>query len=379
MGDRKVLTQAGCQTRQDRLQALLERRELDAAIFFDANEIFYLTGFLIPDFLAQPAALYVEADGTSMLVCASSEGEALVDERLTYEPHLLYTRNQNIVRQIAALLERRLAGRSMRRIGWRVEALPRAIGNAIDATISPDEWVEIDDDVADMERAKDPDEIELIRTSIACNLAAYGGAELEIAPRVSELAVLQAGQRSAILRAGEQVFHSGDYRAGEFGGFARPVPIHEGDLYIIDAWTEYRSYWSDMARTFAVTTATPLQREVYDHLANILRDVGGQLKPGVHGTDIWKWVDGRIREHPMFREIGLIHHAGHGVGLRAHEGPDLNRDRGEELRPGDVVSVEPGAYAPELRPGFRLENMFLITESGCELLSEYPLSLDRQV
>jgi Xaa-Pro aminopeptidase len=49
------------------------------------------------------------------------------------------------------------------------------------------------------------------------------------------------------------------------------------------------------------------------------------------------------------------------------------------LRPGDVVSVEPGAYAPELRPGFRLENMFLITEKGCELLSEYPLSLERQV
>ena len=224
-------------------------------------------------------------------MCATEEGEALVDERLTYEPHLLYTRNLDLVRQISALLEQRLAGRSIRRIGWRVEALPRAIGIAIDAAIGPDEWVAIDDDIADMERAKDPDEIELIRTSIACNLAAYGAAELEIAPRVSELAVLQAGQRSAILRAGEQVFHSGDYRAGEFGGFARPVPIHEGDLYIIDAWTEYRSYWSDMARTFAITTATPLQREVYDHIANILRDVGSQLKPGVHGTDIWKWVD----------------------------------------------------------------------------------------
>src|SRR6476469_292400 len=379
MGDRRVLTQAGCRSRQDRFRTLMERRDLDATIFFDQNEIFYLTGFLIPDFLSQPAALYIETGGSSLLVCATEEGEALVDERLTYEPHLLYTRNLDLVRQISALLEQRLAGRSIRRIGWRVEALPRAIGIAIDAAIGPDEWVAIDDDIADMERAKDPDEIELIRTSIACNLAAYGAAELEIAPRVSELAVLQAGQRSAILRAGEQVFHSGDYRAGEFGGFARPVPIHEGDLYIIDAWTQYRSYWSDMARTFAITTATPLQREVYDHIANILRDVGSQLKPGVYGTDIWKWVDGRIREHPMFRETGLVHHAGHGVGLRAHELPDLNRDRGEELRPGDVVSVEPGAYAPELLPGFRLENVSLITETGCELLSEYPLSLERQV
>ena len=228
-----------------------------------------------------------------------------------------------------------------------------------------------------MERSKDPDEIEVIRTSIACTMAAYDSAQLMIGPRVTELAVLQAGQRSAILRAGEQVFHSGDYRAGEFGGSARDRVIQEDELYIIDAWTEYRSYWSDLCRTFAIGEPTQLQREVYDHIATILVDVQEQLKPGVHGTDIWKWVDGRIRQHPLLRETGLTHHAGHGVGLRAHEGPDLNRDRGEELRPGDVVSVEPGAYLPELRPGFRLENMFLITETGAELLSEYPLSLDR--
>jgi Xaa-Pro aminopeptidase len=134
-----------------------------------------------------------------------------------------------------------------------------------------------------------------------------------------------------------------------------------------------------MCRTFAIEKVTPLQREVYAHIAEILVDVEGKLKPGVHGTDIWKWVDGRIREHPLLRDIGLTHHAGHGVGLRSHEGPDLNRDRGSELRPGDVVSVEPGAYMPELRPGFRLENMFLITETGCELLSDYPLSLDRNL
>ena len=96
-----------------------------------------------------------------------------------------------------------------------------------------------------------------------------------------------------------------------------------------------------------------------------------------NGTAIWTWVDGRIREHPHLREIGLTHHGGHGVGLRAHEGPDLNRDRDDILRPGDVVSVEPGAYTPELRAGIRLENTFLITETGCELLSEYPLSLER--
>ena len=111
----------------------------------------------------------------------------------------------------------------------------------------------------------------------------------------------------------------------------------------------------------------------------ILQEVEDQLQPGAHGTAIWTWMDTCIRQHPHLREVGLTHHAGHGVGLRAHEGPDLNRDRDDILRPGDVISVEPGAYTPELRAGIRLENTFLITETGCELLSNYPLSLERQV
>ena len=374
-----MLARDGCEARQVRLRSLLAGRGLDAAIFFDANEIYYFTGFLISDWGAQPAAFYYEPDGLSLLVCHTDDGDALAGERILYEPHLLYTRNPDLVRRICAALRSRLAGRSVRRIGYREEALPLAVANAVSESVHPDEWAPIDEDIIDMERAKDPDEIELIRTSIACTLAAYDAAQMAMAPRVTELVVMQAGERSAILRAGEQVFHSGDYRAGEFGGPARDRPISGDELYIIDAWTEYRSYWSDLCRTFAIGEPTPLQREVYAHIAEILVDVEGQLKPGVHGTDIWKWVDGRIRKHPLLRDIGLTHHAGHGVGLRAHEAPDLNRDRGAELRPGDVVSVEPGSYTPELRPGFRLENMFLITETGCELLSEYPLSLDRNL
>jgi Xaa-Pro aminopeptidase len=99
------------------------------------------------------------------------------------------------------------------------------------------------------------------------------------------------------------------------------------------------------------------------------------LQPGVRGTDVWRALDTRIREHPALAISGLRHHAGHGVGLRAHEAPDLNRDREGILAPGDVVSVEPGGYADEAHFGARLENMYLITETGAENLSEYPLNL----
>ena len=77
-----MLTQAGCRARQERFRSLLTARALDAAILYDPNEIYYLTGFLIPDWLAHPAALYMERDGLSILVCQTEDGYALVDERL---------------------------------------------------------------------------------------------------------------------------------------------------------------------------------------------------------------------------------------------------------------------------------------------------------
>jgi Xaa-Pro aminopeptidase len=379
LGESAVLTQAGCQARQDRLQALLERRGLDAAVFTDQNEIYYFTGFLIQDWLQFPTVFLFDSSGRSLFVSQTDVEDACATERLTYQPHTLFTRNADVLRQAADLLRTQTTIGRAARIGYQQESLPKTIGDAISQSLHPDEWIAIDDDIAHLERSKDPDEIELIRTSIACTLAAYDSAQMTIAPRVSELVVLTHAQRSAKLRAGEQVFHYGDYRAGEFGGPARDQLISEDTLYVIDAWTHYRGYWSDLCRTFQIGDPTELQCEVYEHMAEILTDVEGQLRPGVHGTDIWTWVDRRIRQHPHLRDVGLPHHAGHGVGLRCHEGPDLNRDRGSELRPGDVVSVEPGSYTEELRPGFRLENMFLITETGCELLSNYPLSLDRQI
>jgi Xaa-Pro aminopeptidase len=75
------------------------------------------------------------------------------------------------------------------------------------------------------------------------------------------------------------------------------------------------------------------------------------------------------------RDTGLTHHGGHGIGLRAHEAPDINPDRGGILEAGNVVCVEPGGYTADLNAGVRLENTYLITESGCENLSEYPLDV----
>lgn len=368
-----MLTMDGCRMRQERFIEMLERNDLDAAVISDAREIYYLTGLLLERF---PALLYVETEGRSWLVCHTADGEALVDTRATYEPSLLYTMNPDPMRLLAYEVARKASGtQPVHRLGWQSESLPKLLADVLASASPPDEWVAIDDHLAALEKYKESDEIELLREAISCSLAAYDAARAAIVPGVSELAVVEAGHQAATLQAGETIFHSGDYQSGQLGGFARDRLIQAGELYIIDAWSTYRGYWSDLCRTFAVGEPTALQREVYTHIADILTEVPTKLRPGGRGTELWQWIDKRLREHPHLRDAGLIHHAGHGVGLRAHEAPDLNREREGLLAVGDVVCVEPGAYSAELNGGIRLENTFWITETGVEVLSNYPLEL----
>jgi Xaa-Pro dipeptidase len=363
----------GCRVRQERFRRMLEREDIDAAVISDPRDIYYLTGLLLDRF---PALLYVETEDLSWLVSHTMEGEALVDHRDSYDAALMSTMNPDPVRLLAYAVARKAAGmRPVHRIGWQAESLPKLLADVIASADPPDEWVAIDDQLAALQRTKEPDEVVLLREAIACSLAAYDAARTAIAPGVTELEVLEAGHRAATLRAGQTIFHSGDYQSGQFGGFARDRRIETGELYIIDAWSTYCGYWSDLCRTFAVGEPSALQREVYGHVAAVLDEVPSRLQPGMHGTELWQWIDGRLREHPLLRETGLIHHAGHAIGLRAHEMPDLNRDRDGLLEVGTTVCVEPGAYSDELKGGVRLENTFLISESGAELLSNYPLEL----
>ncbi|MBT4136711.1 MAG: aminopeptidase P family protein, partial [Candidatus Latescibacteria bacterium] len=225
---------------------------------------------------------------------------------------------------------------------------------------------------------KDADEVAMLQKAINTNLRAYDRVQEVIAPGVNELDVLAAGQQAALHAAEYVLHHGGDYQCGELGGPARDRVIQAGELYVIDAQTEYHGYWSDLCRTFAVSEPTDLQVSVYEVLKAILEDIPNLVKPGSKGTDLWHIIDARIREHKHLKDVGLIHHAGHGVGIRAHEPPDLNRDREGIFEVGNVFSCEPGAYSAELNGGIRLENTFLVTEGGVQNLTQYPLELVRK-
>jgi len=364
-----------CRQRQDRFRQRLEEAGLDAALISDARDIYYLTGVLFETF---PALLFIRTDGGSWLASHDDGGtDAAVDERLAYEWHMLYTMNPDPMTRLNELVRQRAeAEADASRLGWQAESQPSMTLETIRAQLGDPDLVKIDGILEALQKRKDPDEVALLVKSIQVTLAAYDRAQRAINDGVSELAVLAEGTAGALLEAGEVAFHGGDYACRELGGPARDRTICTGDLYIIDGQSTYRGYWSDMSRTFVVGgRPTDLQQSVYDHLAAILNDVPSMVRPGGSASELWRGLDARIREHPYMKDTGLIHHGGHGVGVRPHEAPDLNRDRDGLFEIGDVFSCEPGAYGDDLGFGIRLENTFHITEEGVELLSDYPLNL----
>ena len=374
-----MLSQESSRERQERFRTLLELQGIDAAVITDRREIYYLTGLLLSDYpnFPFPAVLYLGTAGASWLAAHTDEGECVVDERVTYPPNVLYTMSPDPMGLLNGAIGKKLSGaRHVPRVGWQEEAMPKLLADTIDRALSPTEWVSVDAMIQDMQKRKDPDEIDLLRTAAKAGLAAYTAAQKAIAPGVNELDVLSAGQRAARDAVGENIFHGGDYQCAELGGWARDKEIEAGQLYIIDAHTAYHGYWSDLCRTWSVDgKPTDLQIRVFDQIRSILEDIPKVVKPGGRGTELFAMIDARIRELPELADVGLIHHAGHAVGIRPHEMPDLNRDREGVFEVGNVFSCEPGAYSEELNHGVRLENTFHITESGVKNLSEYPLEI----
>jgi Xaa-Pro aminopeptidase len=370
-----MLTQEGCLARQKRLRERLSAQNLDAAVLTHYLEIYYFTGILLPQRF--PACLFLSTEGGSRLVSHSGPSAPNVDESLVYAWHKGYTMNPDLIGQLSRVVGTRFPGAgNVRRLGWQAESMPRLLAETIDRKGSVRDWVAIDDTLNELQKRKDPDEVELLRKSAKCSLAAYTAVQAAIQPGVNELEVLAAGQRAAMLEAGEPVYHDGDYQCGQMGGPARHRRTEKGETYIVDAWTIYRGYWSDLCRTYMVgDEPSDLQRSVFEHLKAFHDRVPSLLRPGRDGTEIFEAAEAHIRAHPALKDAGLPHHAGHSVGLRAHQMPDMNRDRGGVFEVGNVVSVEPGAYIPGLRGGVRLENAYLIGEEKTENLSDYPMEL----
>lgn len=148
--------------------------------------------------------------------------------------------------------------------------------------------------------------------------------------------------------------------------------LHEGDAVLFDLWAPINNYWCDMTRTVFYKSCSEEHRKVYEIVKKAQQAAIDFVKPGVRMCDI----DAAARN--VIEEAGygeyFLTRTGHGAGMTVHEPPEASPSCDMIAKPGMCFSIEPGIYLKD-DVGVRIEDLVIVTEDGCEVLTKYPKDL----
>ena len=220
-----------------------------------------------------------------------------------------------------------------------------------------------------MRAAKEPREIELIEKAVAATAAGHLAAMRAARPGMNERELMNIIENAFREAGAERLAFPSIVGAGRSGAtvhyMGRDNVIRDGDLVLNDIGSAYRTYASDITRTFPVSgTFSPAQRAAYEAVLDAQMAAAKELKPGTYYQDLNQIAIARL-EARGYRD-DFWHGLGHFVGLDVHDVGDYRRPLPENA----VVTIEPGVYRPQDNFGIRIEDMFRTVPGGNIRMSE---------
>ncbi|HTL29025.1 MAG TPA: Xaa-Pro peptidase family protein [Tepidisphaeraceae bacterium] len=283
--------------------------------------------------------------------------------------------------KMADALAKTIGDAKVKRIGFEANFTTFGQVNALDRAMKisknghEPELVPLEDVMSNIRKVKDDQEIDLIRKSVAVAEEAFNAIKDEIKVGESEnhlagLLVMELRSRGASGSSFPPIVAAGansslpHYRPGD-------TLVQRDQPLLLDWGALYKGYCSDLTRTLLVGRVSSKVKQIYKIVHEAQQAVLDFLRPGVTTMQADRVARDVIEKAGFGEQFG--HGLGHGIGRDIHELPTMRKTGGEEeLRPGMVVTVEPGIYLPG-EGGVRIEDDVLITHSGCEVLS----SLDK--
>jgi Xaa-Pro aminopeptidase len=228
-----------------------------------------------------------------------------------------------------------------------------------------------------MRGIKSAAEVALIERALKATAAGYEAIQRMLRPGVNERDVQRAAETAFIEAGGTGPAYNSIVGSGKNATvlhyMANNGPCRAGELIVIDAGAAFGGYASDITRTYPVSGRfTAEQREMYELVLEAQQAAIDAVRPGRFMHE----VDAAARR--VFEKAGVadrfIHGIGHHLGLEVHDAtPD------GPLKPGMVVTIEPGLYFPNKNLGIRIEDDILVTERGGKNLSSHIPKLVKDV
>jgi Xaa-Pro aminopeptidase len=356
----------------ERVQRLcdgLDERGLDALLVTQPFNVRYLTGYTGSNGLA-----LVRADDSGpnrfftdfrYLTQAAQQVDAAFERQV----------EQGELVEIAA---RTLAADGVRRLGFDdAHVTVRQHGRLGELSGEGVELVAAGGAVEQLRVVKEPGEVERIRAAAALIDDVFGWVVDRGVIGHTERDLAADLEREMMRRGAEEPSFRSIVAAGDNSALPhavpRAVPIPADTLLTIDMGARLDGYCSDCTRTFATGALDDEARGVYELVLRAQQAGLHALRAGPKGKEIDAAARAVIDEGGHGDRFG--HGLGHGVGLEVHEGPRLGQLTGVmALEAGHVVTVEPGVYLPG-RWGVRIEDLTVVTDEGCEVLSRFPKEL----
>ncbi len=363
-----------------KIQARLDERGLDAAMFFSPPNLAYISGFYphtpwYPDDLWRLAPVIVRPKADPIII-----GTTVSTQRLRDTCWIKDVRSYDEYTEDGpAFLARVLADEGLATgwIGIEEDVLVFRTVKELTARMPQVRFEDVTDLMLQVRAVKDAEEQVLMRKAGEIIVQGMKAAIAAIRPGVSEKAVAAAAENAmrlagadrfteeTMVLSGRRTLHTRDRASDKI--------IEENDIVILDMGTIYQGYCTDISRTVFAGKPSPEQRAVYELNVEIHRATMELIRPGITAHELDAYARRRYAEC-QFKGAHTAHLVGHGLGLQFHEIPLLMPGQHVVLEPGMTFSIEPSVRVPGIT-GVRIEDNVLVTEDGYELLSkDLPIS-----
>lgn len=349
--------------RRERLRARLADRGLNSILITHAANRFYLTGFELHDaqFDETSGWLLVRTKGRDILLTDPRYEEAakaaMGDEKNVF----IYTGNR--YQQIGRLLQDRTEGP----VGYEPKAISAFDRDQLAGSV---DLAPAEGHVEALRIIKDEEELRRMRTSCGLNHKVLAEVREWVRPGFTEAEVSWELERRYREGGASELAFPNIVAVGANAALPHAIPseakVRDNELLLVDTGCRVEGYCSDQTRTWWIGDAPSTRFQTMLNQVTEAHDAAvAAIHPGMSCAEAYHLAR-QVFEHYGVDER-FTHALGHGVGLQTHEAPSLSPRCNTILRPGMIVTVEPGLYYPGWG-GARFEHTAVITEDGCNLL-----------